>query len=136
MDNPQETGVGWTPDALSRIGRAEELQVSSYRRDGTLRPFVTIWMARLGDEIYIRSAHGPANGWYRRAIAAGAGRIRAGGIERDVLFDPLGSSDPDQVRIDAAYRAKYDRYGPRFVGSVVGPAAGQTTLRLVPASTT
>ena len=34
--------------------------------------------------------------------------------------------------IDAAYHAKYDRYGPRIVGSVVGPAAAAVTLKLVP----
>jgi hypothetical protein len=34
--------------------------------------------------------------------------------------------------IDAAYHAKYDRYGPRIVGSVVGPDAEAVTIRLVP----
>ena len=32
----------------------------------------------------------------------------------------------------AAYHAKYDRYGPRIVGSVVGPNAEAVTIRLVP----
>ncbi|NIK61523.1 DUF2255 family protein [Kribbella shirazensis] len=133
MDNSLETTAGWTPEELSSVGRADELQVSSYRRDGTLRTFVTIWNARVGDAIYIRSAHGPANGWYRRALVAGAGRIRAGGTERDVRFDPLDASDPAQSAIDEAYHAKYDRYGPRYVATVVGPSARQTTLRIVPA---
>jgi hypothetical protein len=34
--------------------------------------------------------------------------------------------------IDAAYHAKYDRYGPKIVGSVVGPQAERLTIRLVP----
>ncbi len=34
--------------------------------------------------------------------------------------------------IDAAYHSKYDRYGPRIVGSVVGPDAEAVTIRLVP----
>lgn len=34
--------------------------------------------------------------------------------------------------IDAAYHAKYDRYGPQIVGSVVGSKAAEGTLRLVP----
>ena len=32
--------------------------------------------------------------------------------------------------IDAAYHAKYDRYGPRIVNTVVGDQVVATTLRL------
>jgi hypothetical protein len=100
------------------------------RGDGSLRPYVTMWVVRAGDELYVRSAHGPANPWYRRARASGAGRIRAGGVERDVTFaEAAADSHP---AIDAAYHAKYDRYGPNIVGSVVGPHAAAVTVRLVP----
>jgi hypothetical protein len=53
----------WTSDQLSAIGDAEELQISSRRPDGTLRPYVTIWVVRAGDELYVRSAAGPDNPW-------------------------------------------------------------------------
>jgi hypothetical protein len=76
----------WAEDDLSRIGAATEVQVSSTRQDGSLRPYVTIWGVRAGDEIYVRSAYGPENGWFRRAKASGTGRIRAAGVERDVTF--------------------------------------------------
>ena len=122
----------WTEEEVRRIGDATELQVATERPDGTLRPYVTIWGVRSGDSIYIRSAHGPENGWFRHAAASGAGRIRAGGTERDVYFAQLDSSDPAQGHIDAAYHAKYDSYGPRIVGSVVGPAATIVTLRVSP----
>jgi hypothetical protein len=73
-----------------------EVAVASRSRcpDGTLSPYVTIWGVRSGDDIYIRSAYGPENGWYRRAKARRTGRIRAGSVERDVPFaEPgLGSS--------------------------------------------
>ena len=36
--------------------------------------------------------------------------------------------------IDAAYHAKYDRYGPEIVGTVVGSQAHDVTIRLVPRS--
>jgi hypothetical protein len=112
------------------IGRAEELQGSSLRRDGTLRPYVTIWVVRAGDDLYVRSANGPNNPWFARATKSRAGRIRAGGIERDVAF---ADAAPDsRGAIDAAYHAKYDRYGPRMVGTVVGTNAAKSTLRLVP----
>ena len=124
----------WTSDELARIGGAEELRLASARPDGTLRPYVTMWVVRAGDELYVRSAYGPDNPWFRRAKASGAGRIRAGGLERDVTF--ADAAPGAHAAIDAAYHAKYDRYGPRIVGTVVGPAAGAVTLRLVPRATT
>ena len=120
----------WSPEDLRSIGASEELQLASCRPDGSLRPFVTMWVVRAGDDLYIRSAHGPGNPWYRRATASGAGRIRAGGIERDVSFAYAAAEA--QGDIDAAYHAKYDRYGPRIVGSVTGPDAHRVTVRLVP----
>jgi len=35
--------------------------------------------------------------------------------------------------IDRAYHAKYDRYGPKIVGSVVGAPVAPLTIRLLPA---
>jgi hypothetical protein len=120
----------WPPSDLKSIGGSEELQLASRRADGSLRPYVAMWVVRVGDDLYVRSAYGPDNPWYRRAAASGVGRIRAGGIERDVSF--AQASPEVQSDIDAAYHAKYDRYGPRIVGSVTGPAAHQVTVRLVP----
>ncbi len=122
--------ANWTADELSRIGEAEELEVASYRPDGTLRPYVIIWVVRVGEELYIRSAYGPENGWFRRAKASGVGRIRAGGIERDVTFSAPGSDV--HPAIDAEYHAKYDSHGPRVVGTVVGEDKAPLTIRLVP----
>ena len=121
----------WTPDELDQIGEADELRLASRRPDGSLRPGITMWVVRLGDDLYVRSAHGPDNPWYRRARSSGTGRISAGGLERDVTFaDALPGIDE---AIDAAYHAKYDRYGARIVGSVVGPQTHPLTIRLVPA---
>jgi hypothetical protein len=123
----------WTSDELSRIGAAEELQLASLRRDGTLRPYVTMWVVRADDDLYVRSAYGPNNPWFRRAKASGAGHIRAGGLEQDVTFaEPAPGV---HAAIDAAYHAKYDRYGPRIVGTAVGPDAEGVTIKLVPRST-
>lgn len=122
--------TAWTPDELDWIGKAEELQLASSRPDGTLRPYVTIWAVRAGNDLYVRSAYGQDNPWFRRATASGTGRIRAGGVERDVTF---ASADQDaHAAIDAAYHTKYDRYGPQIVGSVVGPAVQDVTLKLMP----
>ncbi|WP_147795032.1 DUF2255 family protein [Cellulomonas sp. Y8] len=121
---------GWTAEELDRVGRAEELRLASSRPDGTLRPAVTIWVVRVGDDLVVRSAYGPGNGWFRRAQASGRGRVEAGGVTRDVRFVAADPAAHDAV--DAAYHAKYDRFGPRIVGSVVGPQVVDVTLRLVP----
>jgi hypothetical protein len=123
----------WTDDELHRAGDAAELQVASRRDDGSLRPYVTIWTVRAGDHLYVRSAYGSSNPWFRRATASRAGRIRAGGIERDVTFTPVSESDAaTQAAVDAAYHAKYDRYGPQIVRTVTGAHAALVTLRLDP----
>jgi hypothetical protein len=123
----------WTDDELRRVGAATELQIATYRDDGSLRPYVTIWTVQAGDHLYVRSAYGADNPWFRRATASGSGRIRAGGIERDVTFTPAGELDAaTQAAVDAAYHAKYDSYGPQIVGTVTGPHAAPVTLRLVP----
>lgn len=120
----------WTSDELDRLGRATELQLASQRPDGSLRPFATIWIVRVGDDLFVRSAHGWNNGWFQRALKSGAGRIRVGGIERDVAFEQPGPEVASDIT--AAYHAKYDRYGPAIVGTVVSPEAVRSTLRLVP----
>ena len=120
----------WTADEIATIGNATELQIASRRRDGSLRPYVTIWVVRSGDELFVRSAYGHENGWFQRALTSGTGRIRADGVEREVAFEEPGAVvDAD---LHAAYHAKYDRYGPAIVGTVVSPEAARSTLRLVP----
>jgi hypothetical protein len=120
----------WTTEALGRIGRAEELQLATRRTDGTLRPFTTMWVVRSDGELYVRSAGGPQRPWFSHARAAQNGRIRAGSAEVDVRFTDAA---PDaQTAIDAAYHAKYDRYGATIVGHVTGPDAYPGTIRLVP----
>jgi hypothetical protein len=121
---------GWTADELDAVGAADELQIASVRDDGSLRPWVTIWTVRSGDDLYVRSAYGPETGWYRRAKASGIGRIRAGGVERDVTF-----AEPEGVpgeAVDAAYEDKYGRYGKGIVKTVVGEQVHPLTIRLVP----
>jgi hypothetical protein len=78
----------------------------------------------------VRSAYGTDNPWFRRAKASGAGRIRAGGLERDVTFTEVAPEA--HAAIDAACHAKYDHHGPAIVGTVVGAQAAHGTLRLVP----
>ena len=122
--------TAWSADELDTLEHAEELEIASRRPDGTLRPYATIWAVRLGDGVYVRSAHGPENPWYARARTAGQGRIRSGGVERDVTFSTPG---PDVAGpITARIHAKYDRFGAPLVDPIVSEAAVRSTLRIDP----
>jgi hypothetical protein len=65
--------------------------------------------------------------WSRHAVASGSGRPRAGETEADVGF--ARSDQALEGDIDVAYHAKYDRYGARIVGHVVGPEAHSVPAR-------
>ena len=54
-------------------------------------------------------------------------------VERDVVLEHLAPDDRAHGEIDAAFHAKYDRYGSKIVATVVGPEAAAVTLRLDPA---
>jgi hypothetical protein len=125
--------TGWTSKELTRIDAADELEIASVRGDGTLGSPRTIWVVRLGDDLYVRSVNGRTSGWFRGTRARHEGRIRAGGVEKDVTFV---EADPDvEDRIDAAYRTKYRRYAASIVDHTVTPQARSATLELVPRST-
>ncbi len=123
----------WTSDELNKIGTAEELQIASLRRDGTLRKPVTIWVVRLGDDLYVRSVYGRTAAWFRGAQVRHEGHIQAGGVDKDVTFVDVDPTINDQM--DAAYRTKYRRYAASIVGTIVSPEARSATLKLVPRST-
>jgi hypothetical protein len=127
-DQPKgAAAMDWTSDQLARIGEAEELQVSSYRRDGTLRRWTPIWVVRLGDGLYVRSAYGRDSDWYRHATQNTA-RIRAGGIEADVTLLPVADATIN-AQVGTAYESKY-RNQPGALRPMLVPPASDTTVRL------
>lgn len=125
--------TAWRGDELIAVGDADEVQIASRRPDGTVRPFVTIWVVRVGAEIYVRSAHGRDNPWFRRALASGSGRIEADGVTRDVTFEEPDEDADLDAAIDAAFHAKYDHYGAALVDPVVSAESERATLRIVAA---
>jgi hypothetical protein len=121
--------TAWTSDELEEIAAAEELQLASARRDGTLRRPVTIWVVRHGDDLYVRSVYGRASSWFRGVQARHEGHIRAGGVDKDVRFVEV---DDVNDEIDAAYRTKYHRYPATYVDPMASPEARAATLKLLP----
>jgi hypothetical protein len=120
----------WTTEELDKIDAADEQEIAARRPDGTLRPYVTIWVVRVGGDLFVRSYHGRDGVWFRSALRQPEGRIRAGGVERDVTFAESGDAGRDAI--DQAYRAKYvSRYAGSFVDPMVSPGAAAATLRLI-----
>ena len=124
----------WTSDELNRIGKAEELQISSLRSDGTLQSLVTIWVVRVDNDIYIRSVNGRNSAWFRGVQTRHEGHIRSGGVDKDVTF--VEELDPNiNEEIDAAYSTKYQRYAASIISHITSPEARSATIKLVPRST-
>jgi len=124
----------WTKDELDAIEAADELEIASIREDGALGAFTTIWVGRIGDDLYVRPVYGQKSGWFRGTQVRHEGRVQSGGIERDVTFVDIGDADSHLAdEIDRAYHTKYDgRYPAQYVDDCLTPQARAATLRLVP----
>jgi hypothetical protein len=120
----------WTSDELDKIGKADELEITTLRRDGTMRKPVPVSVARHSDNLYVRSAYGRSPAWFRGTQARREGHIKAGGVAKDVDFADADPTLNDQI--DAVYRTKYRRHGAQYVDTMVTPEARSTTIKLVP----
>ncbi len=121
----------WTNEELKKIEKADELNLSSLRKDGTYRSPVIMWVVRVGDDLYVRAVKGRTGPWYRGAQTRHKGRIRSGGVAKDVSFVEAPDS-PFHKEIDAAYREKYRRYPQEYVDACLTPEARAATIKLVP----
>ena len=125
--------VAWSPDELGRIGGAEELQIAAERADGTLGRAVPIWVVSVGGQAYVRTWYRRDSGWFGHVVRSRRARIRVPGLEADIAIEDVGDDDGEQrATVDAAYRAKYGRYGETTVQRMVTDDAAAATLRLVP----
>jgi hypothetical protein len=122
----------WTTDELDAIGGADELRIAAQRADGTLRDPVTIWVVRVGGDLYVRSYRGTGSSWFRGVETTHAGHVQSGGVDKDVTFADVADSAAGDA-IDAAYQDKYRKYGASYVDPMVAPTARDATVRLVPA---
>ena len=123
----------WTSEELRKIGDAEELDLASVRGDDTLGKPVTIWVVRVGEDLYVRAWKGRTGPWFRGTQVRHAGHIEAGGVAKDVTF-VAEASDAVNDRVDAAYRTKYREHEARYVDPMVAATARATTIKIVPRS--
>lgn len=126
--------TSWKLDDLERIGATDELQLASFKPDGTLHKPVTIWVVRVGEELYVRAYRGRETAWFLQTQRRPSGRIVAGGVTRDVTLEDASSDAVLNHEIDAAYQLKYRRYSATYVDSMLAPQARATTLKLVPSA--
>ena len=126
--------TAWTKGELTKMGRAEEIDIAVRRPEGRLRNRVTVWAVPYGDALYVRSAvKGRDAAWFRAVRETHEGRIWAGGVEKDVTFADANHDLDDEI--DAAYRAKYRRYAGSILNSVLTPEARLSTTKIEPRST-
>ena len=126
--------ASWSPEQLQAIDGSDELQIATRRADGTLRPWVPIWVVRADGQVFVRTWHRRTTGWFGRVLDARQARVRVPGLEADVPVED-GGADPAELRarVDEAYRLKYGRYGRGSVDQMVADPAAAATLRLTPA---
>ena len=121
----------WSKDELKKIGTAEELDLASMRSDGTLRKPVTMWVVRIGDDLFVRAYKGCTGAWFHGTLTRHQGHIRSGGVDKDVTFVEETNADIN-AQIDDAYRIKYRQYDAQYVDPMVAPQAKAATIKLVP----
>ncbi len=122
--------AAWPAGELIRLGGADEIEISTRRPDGSLRPSVPIWIVAVNDALYVRSYRGTGGAWHQHATQHPAGSIRSGDHHADVTFAPADQAQREAI--DAAYRAKYARYGVTYLPPMLAGQAVNATLRVVP----
>jgi hypothetical protein len=120
----------WTDIELNLIEAADEIKIAALRPDGTARKPVIIWVVRVDQSVYVRSACGASAAWYRASTVRHEGQLDVANLRMDVSFEAADPAVGDQI--DEAYRTKYRRHGVRYVKSVTTATARPTTLKVTP----
>lgn len=113
---------------MDRVGSADEVDIAPVRPDGTFRPYTTIWVVCVADDLYVRSYRGPSGAWYRAAQGSHLARLRAGAVEPDISLEE--ASGASKATVDAAYRSNYGR--SLYIDAMLSGAAAATTMRACP----
>jgi hypothetical protein len=128
--------TAWSQDALQQIAGTDDFHISPYRENGATPGTPTwIWSVAVDGNVYVyvRAYNGTASRWYQAALRQRAGRIRAGGGEWDVAFEPVDDDVADSAlheAVDAAYRAKYA--DSPYLAPMVSARTQAATVRVLP----
>jgi hypothetical protein len=123
----------WSQGDLDLLGASGEVEVSSVRRDGALSRPRTVWIVRVGDQLYVRSVNGPDAAWYRLTRTSHQGRIQARGVARDVTWIDVNATEQPDVdpAVDVEYARKYQG-STSAIAHINSPLARTTTMRVEP----
>jgi hypothetical protein len=119
----------WSPEHADTIGAAEEIRLAPLRPDGTAHTPVTMWVVRVDERLFIRSAYGRSGSWFGQVTKTRQALLHVGGSEYAVEVREPGH-DFDTA-IDEGYRTKY-RGQTSSVDAMVAAGAQEATLELLP----
>ena len=93
-DTVASRAVAWSSNELQSIARTDDLHISPLREDGKTYGTPTwIWSVVVDGDLYVRGYNGQQSRWYQAALAQRAGRIRAAGMTKEVVFAAGRRSD-------------------------------------------
>lgn len=116
------TDIRWTEEQLAALNETDELKLTIGGKT------VIIWMVTVEGQVFVRSVYGRGSKWFQRALTHGHGEASVGRVQRNVrLVEPGGQV---QAAVDAAFRAKYQRYASSIVDSTVTAKAQGASLQL------
>ncbi len=122
----------WQKDEVRKIAETDDLHISPFREDGKTYGTPTwIWSVVVDDALYVRGYNGQNSSWYKAAVRQKAGRIKAAGMTKEVVFEPIEGNIND--RIDEAYRTKYK--GSPYLSPMIGAKARAATVKIMPRET-
>ena len=87
-----------------------------------------VWSVVVDGDLYIPGYNGRQSRWYQAVVRQRAGRMRAAGITKEVVFESVDG--PINNRIDDAYRAKYG--GSPHLTPMISKRARSATVRVMP----
>ena len=122
--------AAWSKEELHKIAEADDLHISPFRENGVTYGTPTwIWSIAVDDTLYVRGYNGVKSRWYQAAVQQKAGRIKAAGVTKEVMFEPVDNG-PTNDRIDEAYRAKYMK--SPYLKPMINARARAATIRIAP----
>jgi len=122
--------AAWSKAELHQIAEADDLHISPFREDGVTYGTPTwIWSVAVDDALYVRGYNGVESRWYQAAVQQEAGRIKAAGITKEVVFEAV-IDEAMNDRIDKAYRAKYAK--SPYLKPMISDRARAATIRIAP----
>jgi hypothetical protein len=92
----------WSADDLALFGGADQIGISTRPRDGTLRPFVPIWIVTVDGALYVRSYRGADGAWHRQASTHPDGTVKTNGSQRDITFTPADPATRNEMTLPTA----------------------------------